>query len=293
MKFSILLSAIALCSLSCVMRAQSPLSGFMNGKGHGAFALSHTSEQYDNVFLAPVDAQGVPVFNEVSVQSTSLYASYGISSRFDIVASLPYIKAEGQASEVVLRELGFENVRKGIQDLSVFAKYNPLTLNWEDGSRLQFVLGAGVSTPLGNYKADEGLQSIIAIGNRSTRLTGLGIAHFQTKSGLFLSTQAGYSLRSDEVPNALLGEIKAGIALARIYADLWYAGQISDGGTDILADGFTGFFPATNVSFNRAGINLYAPVGKGLGLSVGASKYLNGRNVGEAIGFSGSLVFSF
>jgi hypothetical protein len=292
MRFYYFLSACALCSLSYAVKAQSPVSGFMNGKGKGTVAFSYTAEQYDNVFLTPSDAKGVPVFNEVDIKSTSLYTSYGISDRFDMVLSLPYIKAEGQASEVVLRELGYENTRSGIQDLSVFAKYNPLTLDF-DGNKLQFVLGAGVSTPLGSYKVDEGLQSIIAIGNRSTRLTGLGIAHFQTAGGFFLSTQAGYSLRSDEVPNALLGEIKAGIALSKFYADVWYAGQVSDGGTDILADGFTGFFPATNVSFNRAGVNIYVPIGGGFGISAGASKYLNGRNIGESTGFSGSLVFSF
>lgn len=285
-------SAFALLVLPLLALAQSPVSGFMNGKGNGAVALSYSAEQYDNVFLVPNNAKGVPVFNEVSVNSTSLYASYGISDRFDAVLSLPYIQAKGNASQAVLDELGFENTRSGIQDLSVFVKYNPYNL--EIGtSKLQFVVGAGLKTPLGNYRADEGLQSILAIGNRATSVNGLAIAHLQFNDGLFLTTQAGYSLRNGEVPNALLGEIKAGYAGRHIYVDTWFAGQVSDGGVNILGEGFTGFFPATDVSFNRIGLNVYVPIAGGLGLSAGVSRYLSGRNVGQSTGFSGAVVYNF
>jgi hypothetical protein len=106
--------------------------------------------------------------------------------------------------------------------LSVFVRYNPVNLAVGKSS-LNFMIGGGISTPLGDYAVDEGLQSILAIGNRATSVNGLAIAQFQTPSGLFLTTQAGYSLRSGEVPNAVLGEIKAGYAGAKFYVDAWYA----------------------------------------------------------------------
>lgn len=74
------------------------------------------------------------------------------------------------------------------------------------GANCDSIVAAGLKTPLGNYKVDEGLQSIIAIGNRATSFNGLAIAQFRTQSGIFLGTQAGYSFRNGEVPNALLGE---------------------------------------------------------------------------------------
>ena len=277
---------------SVALPAQSLLSGFMNGKGKGTIALSYTAESYDNVFLVPNEAEGVPVFNEVDVNSVSLFGTYGFSDRLDIVAALPYISTTGNASQGVLDELGFENSRSGVQDLSIFLRYNPLSL--EIGQHnLHFMLGGGISTPLGGYAVDEGLQSILAIGNRATSLNGLAMAQFRTASGLFLTTQAGYSLRNGEVPNAVLGELKAGYAGAKFYVDAWYAGQISTDGVNILGEGFTGFFPATDVSFSRAGITLFAPLVSGFGLSVSASRYLNGRNVGEATGFSGAITYSF
>ena len=283
---------LALLALPILVQAQSPLSGFMNGKGNGAVALSYSAEKYDNVFLVPNDANGVPVFNDVKVNSASLYATYGISDRFDAVVSLPHIQTEGNASQSVLNELGYENTRSGIQDLSVFLKYNPYNCNIGTAS-LHFMLGAGLKTPIGDYKVDEGLQSIIAIGNRATSFNGLAIAQVRFNDGLFFTTQAGYSIRNGEVPNALVGEIKAGYAGRHIYVDTWFAGQVSDGGVDILGEGFEGFFPATDVSFNRIGVNVYVPIAAGFGVSGGVSKYLNGRNVGESTGFSGAIVYSF
>lgn len=292
MQVKFLFPTAALLFFSAVLFAQSPVSGFMSGKGKGAVALSYGSESYDNVFLVPLEVKGVPVFNDVQTNSVSLYAAYGISDRIEVVAGLPYISSKGNGNADVLDELGYDNTRSGLQDVSLFLKYNPLTVEVGEGS-LSFQLAAGLKTPLGNYRADEGLQSIIAIGNRATSINGLAIAQWQAASGLFVSTQAGYSLRSGEVPNALLGEIKLGYAGRGFYVDAWYAGQVSDGGVNILGEGFNGFFPATDVTFNRAGLNVYVPVAGGFGVSAGVSKYLSGRNVGESTGVSGGVVYSF
>lgn len=285
-------SILVLAALPFLAAAQSPLSGFMNGKGNGAVALSYSYEKYKDVFLVPNDAPGVPVFNEVSVNSTSLYASYGITDRFDAVLSVPYIQTKGEATDAVLNELGFENSRSGVQDLSVFIKYNPYNVA-VGNAMLHFMLGAGVKTPIGDYNVDEGLQSILAIGNRATSFNGLAIAQVKFEDGLFLTTQAGYSFRDGEVPNALIGEIKAGYAGKNIYVDTYFASQISDGGVNILGEGFQGFFPATDVRYNRIGVNVYVPIVSGFGVSAGVSQYLSGRNVGKATGFSGSVVYSF
>ena len=287
---NLILTALLLTSLVSMTQAQSPVSGFMAGKGNSSTALSYTTEFYSHVFLVPEKIDGVPVFNEVTVNSTSFYNEYGITDRLDVSLGIPFIKTTGNASQGVLNELGYSNTRKGFQDISVYAKYNPYSAQVGDG-KIDFLLSAGVKTPIGSYKADEGLQSIIAIGNRATTVTGIAGAHWKAANGLFTTTQAGYSIRNGEVPNAMIGEIKAGYAGSRFYADAWVAGQTSDGGTNILGEGFNGFFPATDVSYHRAGLNIYVPVGGGFGIAAGASKYLSGRNIGEATGFSGSVVY--
>jgi hypothetical protein len=80
--------------------SQSPISGFMQGKGKGNISLSLSSEKYDKVYLVPQETDGVPIFNEVKLNSTNLYATYGLSDKLDVVMSLPYIAAEGNASQI-------------------------------------------------------------------------------------------------------------------------------------------------------------------------------------------------
>ncbi len=279
--------------IPCLSNAQSPVSGFMKKSGEGSAVVSYSSESYDKVFLVPQEVDGVPVFNDVTITSINLYGEIGISDKFNLVLSVPYIKAEGNATEATLANNGFENERKGLQNLKVYAKYNFHTFALGE-STLDLIGSAGIETPLGDYTADEGLQSIIAIGNEATSFTGLGIAMFKMKSGVFASGQAGYSLRGNSVPNAFITEFKLGYAASKFYIDAFVANQLSDkDGVDILGNGFTGFFPATRVNYTRIGLNAYAPLVDGIGLTAGANSYVAGRNLGKSTGFYGGVVYSF
>lgn len=287
------LSVIALAiATTTSVTAQSPVSGFMQGKGNGNIVVSYGTEKYDKVFLVPNEVDGVPVFNKVETTSASLYATYGITSNLDIVVSLPYVQTQGNASNEVLNNLGFENSRKGIQDVSVFLKFNPF--NYTIGSsQLSFTGALGVKTPASDYKADEGLQSIIAIGGQATTVSTIGIAMFKTKMGLFTTGQFGGIMSTTNTPDAYLSEIKLGYAASKIYADVFLSNLTSTSGVDILGQGFTGYFPATKINYTRVGLNLYIPIVKSLGVAGGANSYISGRNIGKATGFYGALVYKF
>ncbi|RXG20002.1 hypothetical protein DSM02_2847 [Leeuwenhoekiella polynyae] len=283
----------ALFMLPVLMLAQSPVSGFMKTKGDGSITASFSSEKYDEVFLVPQKVDGVPVFNEVKTTSYSLYAEYGISDNFNLVFNLPYIKSEGQAIPETLENTGYENERKGLQDVSIYGKYRFASKATPNGM-IDFIAAAGIETPLGDYRVDEALQSIIAIGNRSTDITGLAIASYKHNNGIFITGQIGYSLRSNSVPNALLSEVKLGYAASKFYLEGYVANQLSDdSGVDILGEGFNGFFPATRVNYTRLGFNAYVPVCKSVGLSGGYSNYIEGRNLGDADGFNWGVTYSF
>jgi hypothetical protein len=43
----------------------------MQGKGKGNISLSLSSEKYDKVILVPQETDGVPIFNEVKLNSTN------------------------------------------------------------------------------------------------------------------------------------------------------------------------------------------------------------------------------
>lgn len=285
---------LAVTTFGCISTAfsQSPISGFMQGKGKGNVALSYSSEKYENVFLVPQEVEGVPVFNDVKINSASIYGVYGISDQVDVVMVLPYITATGNASQEVLTNNNFENERKGLQDVSVFVKYSPFYFDFGQSS-LRLIGALGLKTPLGDYKVDEGLQSIIAIGNRATTVSTTGMAMFKMNSGLFASGQFAGNFASDEVPNSFSSEVKLGYAASKFYADAFVANQTSTGGVDILGEGFTGFFPATKVNYTKIGLNLYTPITEGIGISAGASTVVEGRNVGKATGIYGGLVYKF
>ena len=272
--------------------AQSPVSGFMKKKGEVSLVVSQSSEKYDRVYFVPTINEGVPIFNDVKISSQSLYLDYGVTNNFNVVVNVPYITATGNASESSLKDSGFENKRAGLQDLKIYTKYN--FLSYVSGKNQIDIIGVlGAEFPMG-YKANEGLQSIIAIGDEAKKLNISGIVMFKNESGFFASGQIGNTFKNNQVPNALTSEWKLGFAAKRFYIDGFFATQLnSSTGVDILQPGFTGFFPATKVNYTRIGLNAYVPFGKHFGITGGANKYISGRNLGIATGFYGGLVLNF
>lgn len=288
-KLNTLLVILLVTSISY---AQMPIDGFMKKKGSGSVTVSHSYEDYDEVFLVPNKVDRVPVFDEVEINATTLYAVYGVTDDINVVVNLPYISTQGYASAASQENNGFENERSGFQDVGIYSKFRAFTLNTKEG-RINLIGSLGVELPVGGYDVDEGLQSIIAIGNRSTDINAIGIANYKHDSGFFVTGQTGYSLRSNDVPNAFLNQLKIGYAAGSFYLDGFIANQISEDGVDILGEGFTGFFPATQVNFTRVGLNVFVPVVSQFGVSAGANTYVAGRNLGQSTGFYGGLTYSF
>ncbi|MCC2548835.1 hypothetical protein LJY25_20465 [Hymenobacter sp. BT175] len=269
-------------------QAQSLVSGFMMGKGHGTAVISGTVEGYRKVFLVPANAEEVPIFKEIRVSSLNLYSTYGVTDQIDLVVSVPYIRSEGQFNAV-----GFTKSRADLQDITGLLKFK--SYSTQVGNSILDLLGVvSVSTPLSNYKNEQGLDYIIAIGNRATKLSTVGVAHLKTTSGVFLTGQAGYSYRTGPVPDAFIAETKVGYAGRKIYADAYASFQeSSSSGTDILRPGFNDFFPATRVDYVRLGASVFRPLAKGIGLSLGATSYVSGRNVGKSTGYSAGITYNF
>ncbi|OGX88041.1 hypothetical protein BEN47_09815 [Hymenobacter lapidarius] len=299
-KFSALLfGTVLLAGTASSVQAQSLVSGFMSGKGHGSVVVSGTTERYETVYLAPDKIDGVPIFQEVRVNSVNLYATYGLSDKIDAIVSLPYIQSKGKAMSTVINDLdalypdaGYANVRQGLQDITGLLKFK--SYSREIGGSIIDLLGVvSFSTPMSNYQTNTGYGYIIAIGNRATKYTASGVTHLKTSSGVFATGQVGYSLRTGLVPNALVGEAKVGYAGPKTYIEGFASFQESNGGTDISQEGFTGFFPSTRVNFLRLGASFYRPLAKGVGVVLGASTYVAGRNIGKSTGYSAGISYNF
>lgn len=292
---SSLLAGVAALCLTTTAQAQSLISGFMAGKGHGSVVFTGTAERYRNVYLVPAKVDNVPIYREVRVSSVSMYANYGITDKIEAVVSLPFVQSTGRANKQVLDSLGatYVNSRSGLQDLSVFMKFKVLSTP-VGSSQLDLLGAAGVSTPASSYQSKADLGYIIAIGNRATKYTAIGIAQLRTPSGIFVMGQAGYSVRTNPVPDAFVADAKVGYAGIKFYAEAWAAVQQSSSkGTDILQPGFTGLFTATRVNYTRVGISLYKPISNGVGLILAASQYVAGRNVGQSTGVSAGVSYNY
>ena len=264
--------------------AQPITDGFTKGKGNGSLVVSYSWERYDEFYAGANLMEGINTGlrtwgGEITTQSVSLYGTVGLTDELDLIVNVPYIAVQGAGVDTVSQE------DSGLQDASLFIKWRPLLIE-TGGGNLSFLGALGFATPLSDYEEDLPLS----IGNQSTRADLRLITHFQSNAGLFGELQAGYSLRSNNVPNATLLSAKIGYAANAFYIDLWSETQISDG--DALDIGQVPF-NETRVNYTQVGASLFVPVVSSFGVSAGVGRYVSGRNVGLATRFSGGLVYSF
>ena len=264
--------------------AQPITDGFMKGKGNGSLVVSYSWERYDDFYAGANLMEGINTGlrtwgGEITTQSVSLYGTMGLTDKLDLIVNVPYIAVQGAGVDTVSQE------DSGLQDASLFIKWRPLLIE-TGGGNLSFLGALGFATPLSDYEEDLPLS----IGNQSTRADLRLITHFQSNAGLFGELQAGYSLRSNNVPNATLLSAKIGYAASSFYVDLWSETQVSD--SDALDIGQVPF-NETRVNYTQIGASVFVPVVSGFGVSAGVGRYVSGRNVGLATRFSGGLVYSF
>lgn len=285
---STILSTTLILGIAINAFSQSPLSGFMQGKKGGGITFSTTHEHYKGAFFFPEQIDEIPVFKEVTVNSFNIYGIYGVSDKLDFLVNIPFIQTSGAADQGVLDGLGYSNTQGGAQDIAAYAKYQ-----FAKKGKVAFQVGAGFTTPLSDYSVEPSMQSIISIGNQATTFNGILLAHFKDERGFFITAQAGYSARTTAVPDAILSELKIGLATSRFYIAGQVGNQTSTSGVDILRPGFTNFFPATKVNYTKVGGTIYAPIDENIALSIGGGGVVDGRNVGKSYYGSAGFTYNF
>ena len=274
-----LLTASTLFISSAVL-SQPIVDGFTKGKGNGNIVISYSWEQYDEFYFADTKMDApAPWGGQITTQSVNLYGIVGLSDDIDLVVNIPYIAAQGDGVDTVDQQVG------SLQDASLFIKWRPLLIETEGGN-LSFLGALGLSTPLSDYEADQ----VLSIGNQATRVDLRLLTHFMSNSGVFGELQAGYSLRSNEVPNATLLSAKIGYAAAKFYVDLWSETQISNSDASDIGQAP---FSQTRVNYTQIGASIFVPIVPSLGVAAGVGQYVSGRNVGLATRFSGGVVYAF
>ncbi len=265
------------------IRAQTMLDGFMKASGEGTVVLNYSYESYDRFKFAKT-TRGAPLSlgAKIDTKAAGLFAAYGLPKNLNVVVSIPYVIIQGNGDE-----LEREQEVRGFQDATVYLKWKPIETRVGQGD-FSAMAALGSSFPLSDYGADD----ILSLGNQATTAEFRAIAQYKFDFGFFANAQVGYSIRSNNVPDATILSGKVGYAVSKFYLDACVKIQISDSDAPDIMRPLIPFYE-NRVNFALLGINGYYPISSQLGLVAGFSHMLGGRNAVLPTGYSGGIVFNF
>ncbi len=252
----------------------------------------------------------------VSTQTFSLMGAYGVSKKLNLLFNVPYITTKASA--------GTLHGMKGIQDLSLVAKWMPIEKKAGPGTLSVYTIG-GVSFPLTNYVAD---FLPLSIGNRS-KTASLRLMLDYDINNWFFTASGTYVIRDNikidrtgyytttlhltnevEMPDATNFNFRAGYRSTQLVAEAVLNKWTTLGGFDISRNNMP--FPSNRMIATTLGANFKYTVTKKhnfflvggayttLGGSDEVSKRnderksafsLSSRNVGQSTAFYGGIFY--
>ena len=238
----------------------------------------------------------------LTTRSVTWMAGYGVTDRLSVMALLPYVWT--RASQGTLQGL------HGIQDFTLAAKYRLLATPLTDRGTLRVMAVAVAGIPASNYVPD---FLPLSIGLASRRFSGRFTLNFQAYRGWFLTGSAGYTWRakvtldrpayytngqlylSNEVamPDVFEYTVWAGYVRGRLCIPLSLSQQRTLGGGDIRRQDMP--FVSNEMDWVKVGgaVMYTLPGPRELGIRLGASWTVSGRNVGQATTLTSGLFYTF
>jgi len=238
----------------------------------------------------------------VTTQRVSWTAGYGVTDRLSVMVALPYVVT--RASQGPLHGMS------GVQDFMLAAKYQILATPLTDRGTLRALVVGAAGIPASNYTPD---FQPLSIGLASRQVSGRFTLNFQARDGWFLNGSAGYTWRAnvkldrpayytngqlyltDEVamPDVVDYGIGAGFQQGRLCIPVSLSQHRTLGGGDIRRQDMP--FVSNRMDFARIdGMVMYSvPAPRNLGIRVGTSRIVSGRNVGQATEVTGGLFYNF
>ena len=237
----------------------------------------------------------------LTTQRVTWMAGYGVTDRLSVMAILPYVWTH--ATQGPLHGMS------GMQDFTLAAKYQLLATPLTDRGTLRAMVVGAAGIPAGDYTPD---FLPLSIGLASRQFSGRFTLNFQAHKGWFLNGSAAYTWRtkvkldrpayytngqfilSDEVamPAVFDYTVSAGYQVGRVSIPISLTQQRTLGGGDIRRQDMP--FVSNRMDFVKLeGLVMYAVAAPQLGIRLGMSRIVSGRNVGQSTTLTGGLFHTF
>ncbi len=294
-KYKILLLFGFSCMLNSV-KAQTDIDGIMMEKNAFCVGPMYGYSSWKNYWEGTLKRENLNL-GTVSTQMFGLMGNFGVTRKLNLLFSAPYVKTKASA--------GTLHGMKGVQDLSLFAKWRPIQKKMGGGKLSLFGI-AGVSFPLNNYVAD---FLPLSIGLHSKTASARLMADYQ-KDNLFATASATYVLRDNieidrtsyyttqsyltnevEMPDGTNFNFRAGFRNHRLIAEAVVNNWTTLGGFDITRNNMP--FPSNKMNATTVGVNVkyVIPSLPELSIVAGGNTTVAGRNMGQAKTVFGSFFY--
>jgi hypothetical protein len=296
MKKKIVLSILLINSCLCTLMAQTDLDGLIMAKNNFCVGITAGSSNWQKYWEGTTERSNSNL-GKFTSNNYTLMGNYGVSNKLNLIFGIPYISNKVSAGQL--------NPESGIQDLSLFAKYNLIEKNILKGLFNLYLVG-GYSNPLSNYSPDLlplsiGLKSknIMArtiLDYEKNKFTATASYTFLYRSNVFLNRSTYYTTEmhySNEVymPNAQLVQLRFGYRSPSIITEILLDQWNTLGGFDMGKNEMP--FVCNTMNSTRLGLNFKYNTSFLAGLSfVGnANTTIAGRNVGKSSGFNAGVFY--
>jgi hypothetical protein len=285
-------------TLPAVICAQTDIDAIMMNKKQFCEGFTYDHSSWDHYWEGTFKRDNENL-GTVTTQSIMYMANYGITDKLNVMAAAPYVWTK--ASEGTLHGL------HGVQDLSVFVKWKPVTKKIGKNQFSLFAIG-GFSTPLSNYVIDF-LPMSIGLGSRNlmargmidyrrARFTVTGSAMYVRRSNVKLDRDSYYDTElhlTDELkmPDAALYQLRTGYRGRYLIAEALLTNWTTLGGFDITKNNMP--FPSNRMNATMVGVNIKYTLKSftNLSLLAGGNYTVAGRNMGQSTTFNAGAFYAF
>ena len=279
-----------------ISSAQTEMDGIMMNKSQFCNGPVYEHSSWDHYWEGTFKRDNENL-GTVTTQMLMFMSNYGITDKLNVMASASYVWTKASA--------GTLHGMKGVQDLSLFLKWRPITKSFGK-NKISLIGIGGFSTPLTNYVID---YLPLSIGLGSTNLTARGMIDY--KHNRFTVTgSAAYIWRSNvkldrdsyydtqlhltnevKMPNVSYYQLRTGYRGRYLIAEALFTNMTTLGGFDITKNNMP--FPSNKMNATMVGGAIKYTLKSLTNLSVlgGANYTVAGRNMGQATSFNAGFFY--